>query len=44
LAASLHGLKLVFDEPAIYDNVRRFEKLMFAFAALGRQKLKGLSE
>jgi hypothetical protein len=43
LAASLHGLKLVFVEPAIYDNVRRFEKLMFAFAALGCQS-KGLSE
>jgi hypothetical protein len=42
LAASLHGLKLVFVEPPIYDNVQRFEK--FAFAALGRQKLKGLSE
>jgi hypothetical protein len=43
LAALLHSLKLVFVESAIYDNVRRFEKLMFAFAALGCQS-KGLSE
>jgi hypothetical protein len=43
LAALLHSLKLVFVESAIYDNVRRFEKLMFAFAARGCQS-KGLSE
>jgi hypothetical protein len=43
LAALLHSLKLVFVESAIYDNVRRFEKSMFAFAALGCQS-KGLSE